>query len=160
MILFNLHFSFSIPLVFILALALHIFADFNLQGLLAYFKQKEWWIKEGLSIKNCFYKYKYDYIISGIIHAFFWSCFTFLPILYLTLYDVFEIIGIPFIGDIPVFVLVIIGIIIVNTGIHYFIDDLKTNKCKINLWQDQLAHVAQIGLTICFIVFCIRLGWM
>lgn len=60
----------------------------------------------------------------------------------------------------PVFVLVIIGIIIVNTVIHYFIDDLKTNKCKINLWQDQLSHVAQIGLTICFIVFCIRLGWM
>ena len=160
MILFNLHFSFSIPLVFILALALHIFADFNLQGLLAYFKQKEWWIKECLPIKDRFYKYKYDYIISGIIHAFFWSCFTFLPILYLTLYDVFEIIGIPFIGDMPMFVLVIIGIIIVNTGIHYFIDDLKTNKCKINLWQDQLAHVAQIGLTICFIVFCIRLGWM
>ena len=83
-----------------------------------------------------------------------------LPKIYLTLYGVFEIIGIPSIGDMPVFVLVIIEIIIVNTGIHYFIDDLKTNKCKINLWQDQLAHVAQIGLTICFIVFCIRLGWM
>jgi len=40
------------------------------------------------------------------------------------------------------------------------IDDLKANKRKINLWQDQLTHVAQIGLTIWFIIFCIRLGWM
>ena len=155
MILFDLHFSFATPLVFILALALHIFADFNLQGLLANFKQKEWWI-----CRPKYYKYKYDYIISGIIHAFFWSCFTFLPILYLTLYDAFERIEIPFVGNVPIFVLAIIGIIIVNTGIHYFIDDLKANKHKINLCQDQLAHVVQIGLTIWFIVFCIRLGWM
>ena len=159
MILFDLHFSFATPLVFILALVLHIFADFNLQGLLCNFKQKTWWIKE-CSQTKLYLKYRYDYIISGIIHAFFWSCFTFLPILYLSLYDVFERITIPFIGNIPIFVLVIIGIIIVNTGIHYFIDDLKANKRKINLWQDQLAHVAQIGLTIWFIIFCIRLGWM
>ena len=159
MILFDLHFSFATPLVFILALVLHIFADFNLQGLLCNFKQKTWWIKECTSTKM-YLKYKYDYIISGIIHAFFWSCFTFLPILYLSLYDVFERITIPFIGNTPIFVLAIIGIIIVNTGIHYFIDDLKANKHKINLWQDQLAHVAQISLTIWFIIFCIRLGWM
>jgi uncharacterized BrkB/YihY/UPF0761 family membrane protein len=159
MILFDLHFSFATPLVFILALALHIFADFNLQGLLGHFKIKTWWIKECHSTE-LYLKYKYDYIISGIIHAFFWSCFTFLPILYLTLYDVFERIEIPFIGNMPIFVLAIIGIIIVNTGIHYFIDDLKANKRKINLWQDQLTHVAQIGLTIWFIIFCIRLGWM
>lgn len=159
MILFDLHFSFATPLVFILALALHIFADFNLQGLLANFKQKEWWIKECSSTKK-YLKYKYDYVISGIIHAFFWSCFTFLPILYLTLYDVFERIEIPFIGNMPILVLAIIGIIIVNTGIHYFIDDLKANKHKINLWQDQLIHVVQISLTIWFIIFCIRLGWM
>ena len=159
MILFDLHFSFATPLVFILALALHIFADFNLQGLLAHFKIKTWWIKECPSTE-LYLKYKYDYVISGIIHAFFWSCFTFLPILYLTLYDVFERIEIPFIGNTPIFVLAIIWIIIVNTGIHYFIDDLKANKRKINLWQDQLTHVAQIGLTIWFIIFCIRLGWM
>lgn len=159
MILFDLHFSFATPLVFILALALHIFADFNLQGLFANFKQKTWWIKECPSTK-IYLKYKYDYIISGINHAFFWTCFTFLPILYLTLYDVFERIEIPFIGNMPICVLAIIGIIIVNTGIHYFIDDLKANKRKINLWQDQLTHVAQIGLTIWFIILCIRLGWM
>lgn len=159
MILFDLHFSFATPLVFILALALHIFADFNLQGLLANFKQKDWWIKECLPTRN-YLKYKYDYVISGIIHAFFWSCFTFLPILYFTLYDVFDRIVVPFINDIPIFVLAIIGIIIVNTVIHYFIDNLKANKRKINLWQDQLIHFAQIGLTIWFIIFCIRLGWM
>ena len=36
---------------------------------------------------------------------------------------------------------------IINTAIHAFVDDLKANKFKINLVEDQLAHLLQIICT-------------
>lgn len=37
--------------------------------------------------------------------------------------------------------------VILNTGIHYLVDDLKANKLKINLIQDQSIHLCQILIT-------------
>ena len=45
--------------------------------------------------------------------------------------------------------------IIINTVIHYIVDDLKANKYKINLVIDQSIHFIQIILT--FILFFIIL---
>lgn len=49
----------------LLMIFLHIFADFTLQGLLGQLKQKNWWI-DNYPQKL----YKYDWIMSGILHAF------------------------------------------------------------------------------------------
>lgn len=104
---------------------LHIADDYYLQGILAQMKQKKFW-KENAPDP----KYKYDYIWALIMHAFSWTFMIMLP-LALT-----ASIGIKF------YILFILNLII-----HAFVDDLKANKLKINLWQDQLIHLLQIIIT-------------
>ena len=104
---------------------LHIADDYYLQDILAQMKQKKFW-KEQAPDK----KYKYDYIWALIMHAFSWTFMIMLP-LALT-----APIGIKF------YILFILNLII-----HAFVDDLKANKLKINLWQDQLIHLLQIIIT-------------
>ena len=41
----------------------------------------------------------------------------------------------------------------VNCGLHFAVDDLKANKKKINLWQDQLIHIVQIVITALLVPF-------
>jgi hypothetical protein len=38
-------------------------------------------------------------------------------------------------------------VLVINTILHAFIDDLKCNKKKINLITDQALHIIQIALT-------------
>lgn len=112
----------------LLCLVLHFIADFNLQigARLDDLKQKSVWKK--MCRTECYNGYKRDYIAALLIHAFVWSVVTFLPLLATDRYH-------------PVKLL--IGVII-NTPIHAWVDDLKCNRLKINLIQDQLIHLFQV----------------
>lgn len=105
----------------------HILADFNLQGCLANLKQKLYWTKYSK-------KYRDDWIIALILHSFFWSFAIVIPYIIYYIYNNFN-------------VTIIIIAIIINTIIHSIIDNLKCNKFKINLIQDQLLHLVQIIIT-------------
>lgn len=105
----------------------HVVDDYYLQGWLASSKQRSWWEKnypENL--------YKYDYIAALFMHSFSWSFMIMVP---------------------PTVALIIIGekwypiILITNLVIHMYIDNLKSNKKKINLIQDQAIHMLQVVLT-------------
>lgn len=107
----------------------HIFDDYYLQGWLASAKQKMWWKKNAPDEL-----YKYDYIAALFMHSFSW---TFMIMLVPTIY------------------IVVCGgtwspiIFIVNLVIHIIVDDMKANKKKINLIQDQAIHMIQILATWC-----------
>ena len=120
------------PFLLILMAFLHIIDDYNLQGWLASAKQREWW-KNNAPSKL----YKYDYIWALIIHSFSWSFMIMLPI---ALHMNFNINYI--------FIIVLFA----NVFMHAFVDDLKANKKKINLWTDQIIHVMQIIITFFILV--------
>lgn len=115
---------FYFKIVFIM-LFLHILADYNLQGILASMKQKEWWINTyKVDINKT--KYRYDYKAALLAHSFMWSFIICLPFLFYKLDLAFII------------------VVSINTIIHDIVDDLKANKKKINLIQDQRFHFYQI----------------
>ena len=116
----------------ILMAFLHIIDDYNLQGWLASAKQLEWW-KNNAPSKL----YKYDYIWALLTHSFSWSFMIMLPIALNMRFNI----------D---FIFIII--LFANVLIHAFIDDLKANKKKINLWTDQIIHVMQIIITFFILV--------
>lgn len=106
---------------------MHVIGDYNLQGWLASAKQKEWWEK------NSPHKlYRNDYIWALIMHAFSWTFMIMLPIAV----DYYFYIDNTF-----------IVIFCVNWIIHAIVDDLKANAKVINLWVDQIIHLAQIIIT-------------
>jgi hypothetical protein len=111
-------------------LLLHFVADFTLQGCLANLKQKSFWIAECKKYGVDFEKYKYDYITGLGCHSMYWTLLTFAPLLWLCEST-----------NVCAF------IILINTAIHAVIDDLKANRFKITLYQDQLLHFVQIFLT-------------
>lgn len=115
--------------VFILLLMIfcHIVDDYYLQGWLASAKQKKYWQENAPDNM-----YKYDYIWALIMHSFSWAFMVMLPIAYSLSFDINVSFLVAF---------------IINVTIHAFIDDLKANKRKINLWEDQLTHLIQISLT-------------
>ena len=91
-------------LIFFTMCFCHIADDYYLQGILASMKQKNWWTKQE-SYED---KYKYDYIVALIMHAFSWSFMILIP---------FFLLGLP-----PIFLVITL---ILNGTIHAFIDDLK-----------------------------------
>ena len=91
-------------------------------------KQKEWWKKQDGYEEM----YKYDYIVALIMHSFSWVFMMMLPIAIATRFNVGLIY---YIG------------VLVNAVIHCFVDDLKANKKKISLMDDQLLHMMQILAT-------------
>lgn len=111
-------------LILILMLLGHLVADYTLQGWLADGKQKSWWKKVcGGETPD---KYKYDYIAALVCHALYWSIFICAPF-YASSWFLCAVMG--------------------NTIIHAIVDDLKANRMKINLIQDQLLHLIQILIT-------------
>ena len=120
------------PFLLMLMVFLHIIADYNLQGWLASAKQREWW-KNNAPSKL----YKYDYIWVLITHSFSWSFMIMFPI---SLHMSFNI-------D-----YIFIIILFANVFMHAFVDNLKANKNKINLWADQIIHVTQIIVTFFILV--------
>ena len=105
----------------------HIVDDYYLQGILASMKQKKWW-KEIAPEKM----YKYDYIWALIIHAFSWAFMIMLPIAYVMNFQIDLLFGFIFVA---------------NVIIHAIVDNEKANKFRINLWVDQIIHIAQIAGT-------------
>ena len=112
----------------------HIIDDFVLQPIsLSNLKQKKWWEKqEGYSDK-----YKDDYKVALAIHSISWSIMIHIPF----------VIMFPSLGQLALLIS-----FIANAVIHYYIDDLKANKLKINLFEDQMVHFWQICTTLSFIM--------
>lgn len=111
----------------------HIVDDYYLQGWLASAKQKSWWEKNSPDKL-----YKHDYLAALFMHSFSWSfMIQLVPTLHNWLFG----------GSwYPV-------LFIGNILIHMYVDDLKANKKKINLIQDQSIHMLQIVWTwFCMIV--------
>ena len=106
----------------------HIVDDYYLQGILASMKQKSWWQKS----ESYSEKYRYDYVIALIEHAFSWTFMVMLPIFIVSKFQI------------DVFMCLVF---LANWIIHTVVDDLKANKKKINLIQDQAIHLGQIFVT-------------
>lgn len=127
---------------------LHIFADYNLQGILANMKQKHWWVKRApnyVEFKKS--KYKKDYLMALGCHAFEWTFVIMLPMLCLTVRSDYQL------G----YVLLYLLLFAYNAIAHFIIDDNKANKHNLNLIQDQRLHVLQIVLT--WIFWWAFIGW-
>lgn len=117
-------------IILVLMLLGHLVADYTLQGWLADGKQKSWWKKVcGGVIPD---KYKHDYVAALLCHALYWSIFICAPFFASKWF---------------------LPSIVVNTIVHAVVDDLKANKMKINLIQDQLLHLLQIGVTLAVLCF-------
>lgn len=106
---------------------MHIVDDYYLQGILGQMKQKRWWQTQE------WYKplYKNDYKMALLIHSMSWSIMILMP---------------------PIFIIGInqylaLGTFILNTMIHFYVDDLKANIGKINLVLDQSIHFLQVFVT-------------
>ena len=112
-------------MIFLTMIFLHIVDDYYLQGILAQIKQKKFWKEQAPDEL-----YKYDYIWALIMHAFSWTFMIMLPLIFVSPIS-------------PAFYV----IFVVNLAVHAYVDNLKANKHKINLWQDQLIHLTQIILT-------------
>ena len=106
----------------------HIVDDYYLQGRLADLKQKSFWEKNAPDEM-----YKHDYIMALAMHAMSWAFVVMIPLI---IYFHFE----PSIKFAYVWSC--------NAVVHGVIDDLKANKRKINLIQDQSTHLLQIVVTL------------
>ena len=120
--------------ILLFMILLHIIDDFVLQPIsLSNLKQKKWWEKqEGYSDK-----YKDDYKVALAIHSISWSIMIHIPL----------VIMFPSLGQLALLIS-----FIANAVIHYYIDDLKANKLKINLFEDQMVHFCQICTTLSVIM--------
>lgn len=113
--------------IFLWMLFFHVVADYNLQGWLASAKQKSYW--EANAPDEL---YKRDYICALIMHSISWTFMIMLPIAYAKGFTInYE------------FVIMFIF----NVVMHTHVDNLKANCKLINLWQDQIIHIAQICST-------------
>lgn len=121
-------------LILISMIFCHIVDDYYLQGWLASAKQKSWWEKNA-SDKM----YRHDYIAALFMHSFSWT---------------FSVMLVP-----TIYIIVNSGIwnpslFVGNLLLHMWIDDLKANRKKINLIQDQVIHMVQIAWTWYCMVVC------
>lgn len=119
--------------ILIFMLFMHIVDDYYLQGWLASGKQKAWWRSQ----QNYSDKYKFDYIAALIMHSFSWTFCIMLPVFYVSDFNADALFYFVF---------------FTNTVIHATTDDLKANRGKINLIQDQTIHILQVIATFCMLV--------
>ena len=103
----------------------HVVDDFVLQPVcLSKLKQKFWWEKQD-EYKRL---YKDDYKMALLIHSMSWSIMILLPAIFML-----NTTG-----------ALLFGVFIVNTLIHYVVDNEKANKGHLNLMADQFIHLSQI----------------
>lgn len=122
----------NLVFVFLWMIFFHIIDDFVLQPTcLSFLKQKSYW--EANAPEEL---YKNDYVCALIMHSISWSFMIMLPIAYYLGFTIGQEFIIMF---------------LVNVVFHVIIDNAKANWKRINLWHDQLLHIAQIVIT--FIVF-------
>ena len=114
--------------ILLLMLLCHVIDDFVLQPVcLSKLKQEAWWKSQ----KEFSKKYKYDYYMALLMHAMSWSIMIVLPII--------------FFGDVGNALL--LALVVLNTGIHLVVDDMKANTLELNLIQDQTIHLIQVFFT-------------
>lgn len=123
-------------IVLLIMVQMHIIDDYCLQGKLASFKQKIWWQQNYPDAK-----YRYDYLMALILHAFSWTFMTMLPVF------VYRIL----LGNLPLWCY---GIFLINWAVHGIVDHLKANKLVINLIVDQSIHLIQIAVTWTILIMC------
>lgn len=111
----------------------HIADDYYLQGWLAQAKQKKWWEKNSPDKL-----YKNDYKMALAEHTLSWTFMIHLPIMAFLIWT--DNAKLPYVFGFCIS-------FIVNWIIHAVVDDLKANKLKINLIQDQMIHFVQILIT-------------
>ena len=140
---------YTVTLGFILLgmLWMHVIDDYVLQTVLGRLKQHDWWVEQpGYS-----QFYSNDYKAALLCHAFEWSgSISCIPIIY-TLINA-EHLNYNIVGS------VLIILFIVNTIIHYRVDDAKANKKIFNLVQDQIIHFIQVLTTFSIWVLAIILS--
>ena len=117
----------NLAFVFLWMIFFHVVADYNLQGWLASAKQKSYW-EENAPDKF----YKYDYICALIMHSISWTFMVMLPIAYFHRFNI----------DVAFIIFFVANIVV-----HAIVDHLKANAKTINLWVDQLVHIAQMFVT-------------
>lgn len=106
-----------------LMLLLHFIADFVFQSVRdANLKQKKWWEEATKDMANKEI-YRYDWIAGMACHCLLWSLMVCLPFVARPIY---------------------LPMAIAQAIIHFWIDDRKANRFKINLIEDQLLHLVQI----------------
>ena len=111
--------------ILLLMILAHVVDDFVLQPVyLSKLKQKSWWEKQD-GYKRL---YKDDYKMALLIHSMSWSIMTLLPAIFMLNTS----------GTL------LFGVFIVNTLIHYVVDNEKANKGHLNLMADQFIHLSQI----------------
>lgn len=119
-------------LIILLAMIwLHIFADYNLQGILANLKQKAWWDQNAPGEF-----YANDYKTALIEHSFSWTFVIMLPAVVCYIFNLHDV-------NLVVYFLWFV----INVCLHAFIDNDKANKLRINLSTDQAIHFAQVVMT-------------
>ena len=126
----------------LIMLFLHLVADYNLQGILASMKQKSYW--DGVNADTDG-KYKNDYKIALIEHAFVWTFMIMLPYMVFVFKNSMD----------AKYAMIYVVLFMLNWIIHAYVDDLKANKMKINLVADQLIHVVQILIT-CIVIYLFK----
>jgi hypothetical protein len=117
----------------------HIVDDFYLQGKLAQMKQRDWWgenIPSSLAWKDRL-KYLKDYKMALGIHAFSWAFMMQLSIMFCMFWK----------NQFGLYMLVYVILFLMNSLIHFYVDNLKANSYKINLIFDQSIHIVQVFIT-------------
>ena len=117
----------GIIFILVLMIFMHIVDDYYLQGWLASAKQKKYW-QENAPHRL----YRHDYIMALIMHSLSWAFMIMLPLAIDRQFAVTWIYAVA---------------LIVNATVHGIVDNLKANKLKINLIQDQSIHIVQIFAT-------------
>lgn len=127
--------------VILIMIVMHTLADYGVQHWcrLSDLKQKAFWETHPVGREK---KYQYDYLFALGFHSINWACLTFWPLLFFHLISMEQI---------EIYNIVVI----VNAVIHAIIDDLKANKLKLNLGQDQTLHLLQIVISTYIITFII-----
>lgn len=137
--------------ILVVMIFLHIVADYNLQGILAQMKQKTWWYRncKNYSDRTKFDEsiYKNDYKAALVAHSFEWTFVVLIPMLYYAHTKYYSL----------AYTLMYFFMFIYNFVIHYFVDDYKANKRKINLINDQHIHLLQIVIS--WILYWAIIGW-
>ena len=133
-------------LILIEMLFLHVFADYQLQGILANMKQKEWWIKQTSNVVEINKsQYKNDYKAALVAHSLEWSFVVLFPMFYHA-------------TKLPIdSIILYVTLLIWNTDFHYMVDDSKANKKMLNLVEDQIMHLGQILVS--WLLWTVLIGW-
>lgn len=120
------------PFIFLLMIFFHILDDYVLQGWLASAKQKDWWKKNAPEKL-----YECDWACALIMHSLSWSFMIMLPIAIAQGFCINNS---------------FIYYFMWNAGMHAWVDHQKANRKTINLWLDQVLHIAQIVATFLMMV--------